>query len=376
MKTRASSSGASPAGRPGSCRARSGGLGAAVGMWPSRPRSSGPPPPRPGRTPWPGWTWASSTWPLSEPGPAGTMPWTTPATSRTPWAGSAGPAGCCRGGAGPPSSTPRPGAQRHRGDALAGLRRAGGVLSRRAGPVVYDPVTGAKTFRQPSAGWLEAKNTLARAHARVARLRADALCKLTTTLARTYGTIVVEDLNVAGMLRNPKLARHLASASFGEIRRQLAYKTGWNGGRLVVADRWYPSSKTCSACQTVKTKLSLSVRVFTCEHCGLVLDRDVNPALKLAALAVKKGLICQAVFRNPNIECLAVLSVREMLGQVGRQSPHHGRRRQGGILVGSDISRLHVIEGFVAGELLALWRDIGSHLCAQIVQVNFEILQL
>ena len=106
---------------------------------------------------------------------------------------------------------------RHLEDALGGLRRAGRVLSRRAGPVVYDPVTGAKTFRQPSAGWLEAKNTLARAHARVARLRADALRKLTTTLARTYGTIVVEDLNVAGMLgpapgqrllrRNPAAAR-------------------------------------------------------------------------------------------------------------------------------------------------------------------------
>jgi putative transposase len=178
---------------------------------------------------------------------------------------------------------------RHLEQALGGLRRASRTLSRRAGPVACDPVTGAKTFRPPSAGWLEAKNALARAHARVARLRADAVGKLTTTLARTYGTIVVEDLNVAGMLRNPKLARHLAGASFGEIRRQLGYKTGWHGGRLVVADRWYPSSKTCSACGTVKTKLSLSVRMFTCEHCGLVLDRDVNAARNLAALAAISG---------------------------------------------------------------------------------------
>src|SRR5258708_20453397 len=91
------------------------------------------------------------------------------------------------------------------------------------------------------------------------------------------------------MLRNPMLARHLAGASFGEIRRQLDYKTGWNGGRLVVADRWYPSSKTCSACQTVKTKLSLSVRVFTCEHCGLVLDRDVHPPRNLPPPAATPG---------------------------------------------------------------------------------------
>ena len=174
---------------------------------------------------------------------------------------------------------------RHLEDALGGLRRAGRVLSRRAGPVVYDPVTGAKTFRQPSAGWLEAKNDLARAHARVARLRAEALHQLTTTLARTYGTVVVEDLNVAGMLRNRTLARHLAGASFGEIRRQLGYKTRWHGGTLVVADRWYPSSKTCSRCQAVKTKLALAARVFTCEHCGLVLDRDVNAARNLASLA-------------------------------------------------------------------------------------------
>jgi transposase len=101
--------------------------------------------------------------------------------------------------------------------------------------------------------------------------------------------IVIEDLHVAGMLANRKLARHLAGASFGEIRRQLGYKTGWNGGRLIVASRWYPSSKTCSACQAVKTKLSLGVRVFTCEHCGLVLDRDVNAARNLAALAAISG---------------------------------------------------------------------------------------
>ncbi|SMC81863.1 zinc ribbon domain-containing protein [Lentzea albidocapillata] len=80
---------------------------------------------------------------------------------------------------------------------------------------------------------------------------------LTTGLAREYGTVVVEDLNVSGMLSNRTLARHLADVSFGEIRRQLTYKTTWNGGRLDVASRWFPSSKTCSGCQAVKTKLPL-----------------------------------------------------------------------------------------------------------------------
>ena len=127
--------------------------------------------------------------------------------------------------------------------------------------------------------------TCPRAHARVANLRRDGLHKLTTRLTREFGTIVVEDLNVAGMVRNRRLARHIADAGFAEIRRQLTYKTGWGGGRLVVADRWYPSSKTCSGCGAVKTKLALSERTYTCDTCGLILDRDVNAALNLAALA-------------------------------------------------------------------------------------------
>jgi putative transposase len=99
--------------------------------------------------------------------------------------------------------------------------------------------------------------------------------------------VVVEDLNVTGMLGNRRLARHIADAGFAEIRRQLGYKTGWNGGRLIVADRWYPSSKTCSGCGAVKTKLALSERTYTCDTCGVVLDRDVNAALNLAALAAQ-----------------------------------------------------------------------------------------
>jgi Putative transposase DNA-binding domain len=84
-----------------------------------------------------------------------------------------------------------------------------------------------------------------------------------------------------------RLARHIADAGFAEIRRQLGYKTTWNGGRLLVADRWYPSSKTCSGCGTVKTKLALSEREYDCEACGLVLDRDLNAARNLAALAAE-----------------------------------------------------------------------------------------
>ncbi|MET0495763.1 MAG: zinc ribbon domain-containing protein [Actinoplanes sp.] len=84
---------------------------------------------------------------------------------------------------------------------------------------------------------------------------------------------------------NRRLSRRIADAGFGEIRCQLAYKTGWNGGRLVVAGRWYPSSKTCSACGAVKAKLTLAERTYHCTVCGLVLDRDPNAARNFAALA-------------------------------------------------------------------------------------------
>ncbi|QOC91252.1 IS607 family element RNA-guided endonuclease TnpB [Micromonospora craniellae] len=151
-------------------------------------------------------------------------------------------------------------------------------LTRRLGP-------DRRTGRRPSNRWRAAQAQLGRAHARVANLRRDGMHKLTTRLTREHGTVVVEDLNVAGMLRNRRLARHIADAGFAEVRRQLAYKTKWYGGHLVVADRWYPSSKTCSGCGAVKAKLPLSERIYTCTRCGLTLDRDLNAARNLAALA-------------------------------------------------------------------------------------------
>jgi putative transposase len=131
----------------------------------------------------------------------------------------------------------------------------------------------------------QTRRRLARVHARAANLRCDALHKLTTALATEHGTIVVEQLNVAGMVRNRHLARALSDAGLAELRRQLTYKTSWYGSRLIVADPFYPSSKTCSVCGWVKAKLTLAERTFTCEVCGLVLDRDLNAAHNLAKLA-------------------------------------------------------------------------------------------
>ncbi|MEV6216354.1 IS607 family element RNA-guided endonuclease TnpB [Nocardia sp. NPDC051833] len=169
---------------------------------------------------------------------------------------------------------------RHLDRALRQVRSLSRRLARQSGPA-------GRPRRQPSRRWLRTKAKLSRLHARVANRRIDGLHKLTTRLADEFGTIVVEDLHVTGMLGNRRVARHIADAGFGEIRRQLQYKTRWNGGRLVVADRWYPSSKTCSSCGVVRTKLLLSDRKFHCDECGAVHDRDLNAARNLAALAAR-----------------------------------------------------------------------------------------
>ena len=156
---------------------------------------------------------------------------------------------------------------------LAGLRRL-----RRA--------SRAHSRKQPgSAGRRKSAALLARIHARVANVRADALCKATTMLSSRYERVVVEDLNVAGMLANRRLARAIADQGFGAARRMLGYKTAREGGTLVVAGRWYPSSKKCSGCGSVKAKLTLAERVYRCDACGLVMGRDVNAARNLLSLA-------------------------------------------------------------------------------------------
>ncbi|WP_433591437.1 IS607 family element RNA-guided endonuclease TnpB [Nocardia sp. CA-145437] len=157
-------------------------------------------------------------------------------------------------------------------------RRLARARSRRRGPDHKHGVG-------PSRRWEKANAKANRLEHRVTAMRRDGLHKLTTRLTREYGTIVVEDLNVAGMLRNRSLAKAIWSAGFSTLRHQLEYKTRWRGGMLMTADRWYPSSKTCSSCKAVKAKLALGERVFRCDHCGLVLDRDVNAARNLAALA-------------------------------------------------------------------------------------------
>jgi putative transposase len=147
---------------------------------------------------------------------------------------------------------------------------------------------GSKRWRR-SQRQLRTEARIRRLHERVANLRREQAHQLTTGLTREHGIIGVESLNVAGMLRNRRLARRIADAGWGLILSQLRYKASWADGLVVSADAFYPSSKTCSACATAKAKLSLSERVFRCQACGLALDRDLNAALNLAQLARREA---------------------------------------------------------------------------------------
>lgn len=171
---------------------------------------------------------------------------------------------------------------------LRRLQRKADRQRRAANPDCYDRRGRAIRGRSPrgrSARLRRTERHIARLHVRAANLRNDALHKLTTRLASTYGTVVCEHLNLAGMVRNRSLARSLHDASLAAVRRQLHYKCAWRGGTLIEAPTFFPSSKACSDCGAVKAKLPLSERRFRCNECGLVIDRDENAARNLAALA-------------------------------------------------------------------------------------------
>ena len=204
---------------------------------------------------------------------------------------------------------------RHLEVAQRELRRLQRQASRRRG-------ADKRTRAAPSARWRKTQARITRLHAAVANARRDGLHKLSTRLADTHGTIVVEDLNVAGMMSSKRLARHVAGAGMGEFRRQVTYKAAWRGGRVAVADRWYPSSKTCSGCGAVKAKLRLSERTFTCGQCGHALDRDLNAALNLAALVSSRSW--RATENEPDgnpCKTSAVLAAGTAAGRPMRSTP-------------------------------------------------------
>ncbi|MGB3473472.1 MAG: IS607 family element RNA-guided endonuclease TnpB [Mycobacterium sp.] len=171
--------------------------------------------------------------------------------------------------------------------AQARLRALQRRAARQCGP--YDCQTRAR--RQQSKRWRRTQARIGRTHAHAAAVRRDVLHKATTTLAQQHDVVVVETLNASGMrakggARKRGLNRALADAALAEIRRMLAYKTSWYGCTLVQADRFYPSSKTCTACGRRKPNLTLADRIFECDGCGIRIDRDLGAAINLARLGV------------------------------------------------------------------------------------------
>lgn len=125
------------------------------------------------------------------------------------------------------------------------------------------------------------KKRVNRIYARVRGLRKNQLDQLTAGIAKRYSLVTLEDLGVSGMVRNRKLSRSIVDQGFGMFRHMLEYKCCAKGDTLVIADRWFPSSKTCSACGHVKDDLTLADRTYVCPECGLRIDRDLNAVVNL-----------------------------------------------------------------------------------------------
>jgi len=153
---------------------------------------------------------------------------------------------------------------------LVGLRRRSCAMSR---------------TQSRSRNHARAARRLAREHARITDARRSFLHEVSSQLVQTHDRLCLEDLTVANLIRNKHLDRAISDAGWAEFARQLRYKALWLRAELVVCDRWYPSTKTCSRCGQVKEQMGLGERVFCCDRCGLVMDRDRNAAANLAAWA-------------------------------------------------------------------------------------------
>jgi len=135
----------------------------------------------------------------------------------------------------------------------------------------------------------KAVRQLAKAYARTASIRKNALHQATTWLAKNKSAIMLENLNVSGMLKNHNLAQAIADVGWCEFRRQMGYKGMWYGCQVKTADRFYPSTKRCLRCGKVKDEMSLDERTYECQVCGLVMDRDLNAALNLEQLITARS---------------------------------------------------------------------------------------
>lgn len=130
---------------------------------------------------------------------------------------------------------------------------------------------------------------LTKKHYRVSCIRSNSLHQATSYITKNYGTIVIEDLKISNMIKNHKLSQAISDVGFHEFRRQIEYKAKWYGAEVILADRFYASSKICSCCGHKKERLKLSERIYSCDNCGLSIDRDLNASKNLANLALLRN---------------------------------------------------------------------------------------
>jgi len=168
--------------------------------------------------------------------------------------------------------------------------------------------------KKGSRGREKARLALARQHEKVANQRADFLHKVSHRLTQEFGLIGLENLNVRGMVKNRKLARAISDAGWGEFKRQLAYKATWNGGFVVEVDRFFPSSKRCSACHYINPDMPLSIREWDCPVCGVHHDRDINAAVNILQEALTRAGSAQSHAEGVSVSPIARWAVHAELG--------------------------------------------------------------
>jgi len=151
-----------------------------------------------------------------------------------------------------------------------------------------------------SNNYYKAQRKVARIHYKISCLRSDSTHKLTSYLAKNHSLIAIEDLDVSEMLQSKRLSNSIADGGFFEFRRQLEYKTKWYGSKLVVIDRWFPSSKTCSTCGNVKKTLSLSERTYKCTKCKTEIDRDLGAAINILSAGSQSVAACGELGVSPS----------------------------------------------------------------------------
>lgn len=159
----------------------------------------------------------------------------------------------------------------------------------------------------------KATQRLAKLYYKIANIRKDNLHKITTHLTKTKSKVVIEDLNVSGMLKNKKLSRAISDIGLFEFRRQLEYKGKWYNCEIIIADRFYPSSKLCSDCGWIKKDLTLADRTFVCDSCGLKIDRDLNASLNLESYTVSSTGInaCGEDHVNRSLDPVNISSLKQ-----------------------------------------------------------------